>query len=74
MLLGLSLEVHVPADVSKDALHRIGTAFAPQGMDTTGMEDADAVEYAFSDPDAIAALTSLGVTWSTIRTGRVSEE
>lgn len=71
MLLGLSLEVHVPLTVDRDALHRIGRAFAPKDMDPDGMEDADAVEYGFSDPDGVAALMSLGVAWATIRNGPV---
>lgn len=71
MLLGLSLEVHVPLIVDRDALLRIGKAFAPQGMDTEGMDEADAVEYGFSDPDGIAALMSLGVVWATVRNGPV---
>lgn len=71
MLLGLSIEVHVPLTVDRDALQRIGRTFAPTGMDTEGMDDADAVEYAFSDPDAIAALMSLGVAWATVRNGPV---
>ena len=73
MKLGLSIEIDVPADVCRDALTRIGQAFAPDGMDTADLNPEDAVEYGFSDPDGIAALNSLGVTWSAIRTGTITE-
>lgn len=70
MLLSISLEVTVPEDVNREALQRIGEAFSPAGSE--GMEDADAVEAAFNDPDAICALSSLGIEWTAIRTGTIT--
>lgn len=67
MLLGISLEVTVPADVDRAELHQIGVEVVPNPQE--GFTAADVVEWGFTNPAAITALHGLGVRWNAVATG-----
>lgn len=66
---GLSFEVTIPSDVDESAVISIGERFAEDGVDEE-MTVSDALQWAFTNPNAIALLASLGVSWHVISTGR----
>lgn len=67
MLLGVSLEVTVPAAVDRAELYQIGVEVVPNPQE--GFTAADVVEWAFTNPQAITALYGLGVRWNASATG-----
>lgn len=70
MGLGLSLEITIPNTVDITSVISIGAGCYPHGS-TDGMEIGEAVQWAFTHPEGIAALGLLGVTWAAMQTGLV---
>lgn len=66
---GLSLEVFIPPTVDVSVVIHIGERCAMDGLDEE-MTISDALQWAFTVPDAIAELIALGVNWNVIPTGR----
>ena len=70
MGLSLSVEVVVPDGITEQDLIAVGKKYAPAEWQD-GMELDDALEWAFSEPKGLAELSQLGITWNTIRNGRI---
>lgn len=71
MTVGLSFEVNIPSSVDHRAVIRIGEHYSTDGLDEE-MTIGDALQSAFKNPDAITALSALGIDWEVITTGRQS--
>jgi hypothetical protein len=69
MTVGLSFEVTIPDHVDASAVIRIGERYSMDDLDEE-MTLSDALQWAFKNPDAITALSALGVDWEVITTGR----
>jgi len=72
MSYGLSFEVTIPSHVDTSAVIRLGERCAPDGWDGE-MPVSEALQWAFTEPNAIAELRLLGVDWEVIPTGRNEE-
>lgn len=72
MGLSMSMEVTIPDGVTIYDLIAIGKKYAPAEW-RDGMELDDALEWAFSEPKGLAELSQLGITWNTIRNGRITK-
>jgi hypothetical protein len=66
---GLSLEIFIPPTVDECVVISIGERCAMDGLDEE-MTLSDALQWAFTVPDAIAQLVLLGIKWNVIPTGR----
>lgn len=66
---GLSFEVIIPTTVDANVVISIGERYAADGPPEE-MTIGEALQWAFSNPDAIAQLVLLGVRWHVIATGR----
>jgi hypothetical protein len=69
MTVGLSFEVNIPDFVDASAVIKLGERYSGDDLDEE-MTLGDALQWAFKNPDAISALSALGVNWEVITTGR----
>lgn len=63
MGLSISIEVNVPSDVDVARLVRIGEESYPYDVDEP-MDVGEAIQWAFSTPQGVKDLASLGVQWN----------
>lgn len=68
MGLSLSLEITIPDDVDIASVIAIGAKHDPYTGDGE-LEIGEAMELAFSNPEGIKELRSLGIQWNTVQTG-----
>lgn len=69
MSFGLSVVVSIPSNVERSVLAAIGERFAPAPLGDEEMESGEALQFAFTDPQGVADLARLGVTWEVYETG-----
>jgi hypothetical protein len=64
MGLSISIEVHVPDTIDKNAIIRIGER--AYGQDDSGepMDIGEALQWAFANPQGVTELANLGVHWN----------
>jgi len=72
MGVSLSIEVTVPSHVTANELVAIGEQCCTH-EDVEGMGVGEALSWAFSDAGGVTMLSTLGVTWNAINTGRITE-
>jgi hypothetical protein len=65
MGLSISLEVHIPDNVDRTLVTRIGLACYPyDGLEDEPLDIGEALQWAFQSPWGVGELASLGVTWN----------
>jgi hypothetical protein len=60
--LGLSIEVNIPEWVDIASVIAVGMQCYPYGI-VGDMELAEAIQWAFSSANGVAALSAMGITW-----------
>ena len=69
MTSSLSIEIHVPDVVDRTLVTAIGERCYPYPIEAgEPMEIGEALQWAFSNPEGVSALASLGVRWTPIET------
>jgi hypothetical protein len=71
MDLSLSIELEIPASVNIASVIALGRRCYPYDIDEEEMDIGEAVQWCFSEPKGIAALSAMGITWALCQNGTV---